>query len=75
MEFIGNIQSLSLYLPELMIVLSILCVFIMESIPQYRHLTFLSTCIGLIFSAISLAVSDVICQYSLESSKIGFRGE
>ena len=57
MEFIGNIQSLSLYLPELMIVLSILCVFIMESIPQYRHLTFLSTCIGLIFSGILLLFS------------------
>ena len=58
MEFIGNIQSLSLYLPELMLVLSILCVFIMESIPKYRHLTFLSTCIGLIFSGVLLLFAD-----------------
>jgi len=57
MEFLSNINSIVSYLPELMIVLSILCVFIMESIPKYRSLTFLSTCIGLIFSGILLLFS------------------
>ena len=52
MPFLSNVESLSSYLPELMLVLSILCVFIMESIPSYRHLTFIATCVGLIFTGI-----------------------
>ena len=58
MEFLSNISSLSSYLPELMIVLSILCVFIMESIPKYRALTFLTTCAGLVFTGILLIFSS-----------------
>tara|TARA_B110000263_G_scaffold206438_1_gene187418 strand:- start:1120 stop:2571 length:1452 start_codon:yes stop_codon:yes gene_type:complete len=57
MEFVSNINSIASYLPELIIVLSILCVFIMESIPKYRSLTFLSSCIGLVFSGILLLFS------------------
>ena len=57
MSLLTNIESLSLYLPELIIILSILCVFIMESIPSYRSLTFISTCVGLIFAGILLLFS------------------
>ena len=51
---ISNVQSLTSYLPELIVVLSILAVFITESVPTYGRVTFLVTCIGLIFSAIFL---------------------
>tara|TARA_B100000700_G_scaffold86378_1_gene97189 strand:+ start:1344 stop:2795 length:1452 start_codon:yes stop_codon:yes gene_type:complete len=54
MDFLSNINSIPYYLPELMIVLSILCVFIMESIPKYRSLTFLSSCLGLVFAGVLL---------------------
>ena len=58
MEFLSNINSLSSYLPELIIVISILCVFIMESTSKYRHLTFITSCIGLTFSGILLLFSN-----------------
>jgi len=58
MEFLSNINSVTSYLPELMIVITILCVFIMESIPKYRSLTFASSCIGLTFAGILLFFSN-----------------
>lgn len=58
MEFLSNINSVTSYLPELMIVITILCVFIMESIPKYRSLTFASSCIGLISAGILLFFSN-----------------
>ena len=58
MEFLSNINSVSSYLPELMIVITILCVFIMESIPKYRPLTFAVSCIGLTITGILLFFSN-----------------
>ena len=58
MEFLSNINSVTSYLPELMIVITILCVFIMESIPKYRPLTFPVSCIGLTFAGILLFFSN-----------------
>ncbi len=49
MEYLSNINSLTSYLPELMIVVTILAVFIMESISSYRPLTYITTIVGLIF--------------------------
>ena len=51
---LSNIQSLTSYLPELMIVLLILAVFLYESIDKYRDLVFPITCGGLIFVSILL---------------------
>ena len=58
MEFLSNINSITSYLPELMMVLTILCVFIMEAIPKYRSYTFLASCIGLVSSGILLLLSS-----------------
>ena len=58
MTVLSNIQSLSSYLPELMIVLLILAIFLYESIEKYRHLVFAITCGGLIFVAILLCFSN-----------------
>ena len=51
---LSNIQSLTSYLPELMIVLLILTVFLYESIEKYRSLVFPVACGGLIFVSILL---------------------
>ena len=55
---LSNIQSLTSYLPELMIVLLILVVFLYESIDKYRDLVFPITCGGLIFVFILLCFSS-----------------
>ena len=55
---LSNIQSLTSYLPELMIVLLILVVFLYESIEKYRSLVFPVTCGGLIFVSILLYFSN-----------------
>ena len=55
---LSNIQSLTSYLPELMIVLLILAVFLYESIDKYRDLVFPITCGGLIFVSILLWFSN-----------------
>ena len=58
MEYLSNINSLTSYLPELMIVITILAVFIMESISTYRPLTYITTIIGLIFAGVLLMISS-----------------
>ena len=58
MTVLSNIQSLSSYLPELMIVLLILVVFLYESIEKYRSLVFSISCGGLIFVSILLYFSN-----------------
>ncbi len=58
MTVLSNIQSLSSYLPELMIVLLILAVFLYESIEKYRYLVFSISCGGLIFASILLYFSN-----------------
>jgi len=58
MTVLSNIQSLSSYLPELMIVLLILAVFLYESIEKYRSLVFSISCGGLIFVSILLYFSN-----------------
>ena len=58
MTVLSNIQSLSSYLPELMIVLLILAVFLYESIEKYRYLVFYISCGGLIFASILLYFSN-----------------
>ena len=58
MTVLSNIQSLSSYLPELMIVLLILAVFLYESIEKYRYLVFSISCGGLIFVSILLYFSN-----------------
>jgi NADH-quinone oxidoreductase subunit N len=67
MEFISNIKSIVSYLPELMILISILCVFIIESIPKYRHLTFLTSCIG-------LSITGLLLIFSTPSTELLFEG-
>ena len=57
MEYLSNINSLTSYLPELMIVLTILCVFIAESISAYRSLTYMISIGGLLFTGILLLFS------------------
>ena len=58
--FTSNIDSLFSYLPELMVLLTILSVFLMESISKYRSLTFVTTVIGLVFSALLLFVTNSV---------------
>jgi len=58
MEYLSNINSLTSYLPELMIVVTILAVFIMESISSYRPLTYITTIVGLIFAGLLLMISS-----------------
>ena len=60
MNILSNIDSLPFYLPELMVVLTLLSVFLMESIQKYRHLTFITTSAGLIFSCILLFITSSI---------------
>ena len=60
MNILSNIDSLPFYLPELMVVLTILSVFLMESIQKYRNLTFITTASGLIFSCILLFITSSI---------------
>lgn len=57
MEYLSNINSLTSYLPELMIVLTILCVFIAESISSYRSSTYMISIAGLLFTGILLLFS------------------
>ena len=57
---LSNINSLLSYLPELILVLSILCVFLMESFSKYRSLTFIATVIGLVITAIFLFFTNSI---------------
>ena len=57
MEYLSNINSLTSYLPELMIVLTILCVFIAESISLYRSSTYMISIAGLLFTGILLLFS------------------
>ena len=57
MQYLSNINSLTSYLPELMIVLTILCVFIAESISVYRPLTYMISIGGLLFTGILLLFS------------------
>ena len=57
MEYLSNINSLTSYLPELMIVLTILCVFIAESISSYRSSTYMISISGLLFTGILLLFS------------------
>ena len=57
MEYLSNINSLTSYLPELMIVLTILCVFIAESISSYRSSTYMISIAGLFFTGILLLFS------------------
>ena len=57
---LSNIQSLTSYLPELMIVILILAVFLYESIEKYRSLVFPIACGGLIFVSILLWFSNPV---------------
>ena len=61
---LSNIQSLTSYLPELMIVILILAVFLYESIERYRGLVFSIACGGLVFVSILLWFSNPM-SYSL----------
>tara|TARA_B100000029_G_scaffold90849_1_gene80719 strand:+ start:586 stop:2037 length:1452 start_codon:yes stop_codon:yes gene_type:complete len=61
---LSNIQSLTSYLPELMIVILILAVFLYESIERYRGLVFSIACGGLVFVSILLWFSNPV-SYSL----------
>ena len=58
--FMSNINSLSSYLPELMVVVTILAVILMESISKYRSLTFITTVVGLVFSGILLFMTSSV---------------
>ena len=58
--FMSNINSLSSYLPELMVVVTILAVILMESISKYRSLTFITTVVGLVFSGILLFIASSV---------------
>ena len=57
---LSNINSLLSYLPELILVLSILCVFLMESFSKYRSLTFVATVIGLLVTAVFLFFTNSV---------------
>ena len=67
MNLFTNLESLSLYLPELMAVFLILAIFLSESLPNYRHLTFNISIIGLLLIAFTMFVVP-------SSNKLLFQG-
>ena len=67
MNLLTNLESLSLYLPEFMTVILILAVFLSESFPGYRHLTFKISVIGLIIIIFTMFIIS-------PSNKLLFQG-